>query len=331
MRLDLLVATFRRPELLAEALRSMFAAPRPPGLDVRIIVVNNDRESDLHSLQSIIAAPPVPVLLLHEPRRGKSHALNLGIRASDADYIGFVDDDERMAASWFEVAYGTLAPGRLDFIGGPMLPLWPSQPPAWIPQRYRAVLGIVDNGPARAVYSTEFPGMLVGGNAIIRRTVLDAIGGFSPELGPQEAHRLMSCEDEDVYGRLLNAGATGEYVPELVVHHHVHQDRLQPAYYRRWCFWNGASKALLGRLQPESVPTIGGVPRYMYGSALRAAGAGLKAWLMNRGAAARLEAELPLWQLAGQLYGRYGLRRLRPSSSATDPRVKDRLPSPRRQ
>ena len=316
MRLDLLVATFRRPELLADLLRSLFAARRPPGMDVRVIVVNNDGQSALSSLDPLIASAPAPVQLLHEPRRGKSLALNHGMRASDADYIGLVDDDERVAEAWFEVAHRTLASGRLDFIGGPMLPIWPSSPPAWIPQSYRAVLGIVDNGPTRAAYSSEFPGMLVGGNAIVRRSLLESLGGFSPELGPQEAHRLMSCEDEDLYGRLLAAGAQGEYVPELVVYHHVHADRLRPSYYRRWCFWNGASKAVLGRLQPETVPTIGGVPRYMYGSAVRAAGTGLKAWVTNRGPAARLEAELPLWQLAGQLYGRFGLRRGRERSKA---------------
>jgi len=314
MRLDLLVATFRRPELLADLLRSVFAAGRPPGMDVRIIVVNNDREPALPSLHPLISSAPTPVLWLHEPRRGKSHALNLGLQASEADYIGLVDDDERVAAAWFEVAHRALESGQLDFIGGPMLPLWPAPPPSWIPQSYRAVLGIVDNGPARAPYTNEFPGMLVGGNAIVRRSTLASLGGFSPWLGPQEAHRLMSCEDEDLYGRLLTAGAKGEYLPELVVYHHVHRDRLRPSYYRRWCFWNGASKAVLGRLQPERVPTIGGVPRYMYGSAFRAAGTGLKAWLTNRGPAARLEAELPLWQLAGQLYGRYGLRRVRSSS-----------------
>lgn len=314
MKLDLLVATFRRPVLLADLLHSVFAAVRPPGLDLRIIVANNDRDSELSSLHSVITSAPVPVLLLHEPRRGKSHALNLGMRASEADYIGLVDDDERVAESWFEVACRALASGRLDFIGGPMLPLWPSPPPSWIPQSYRAVLGIVDNGPTRAAYTSDFPGMLVGGNAVVRRSLLESLGGFSTQLGPQETHRLMSCEDEDLYGRLLTAGATGEYVPELLVYHHVHMDRLRPSYYRRWCFWNGASRAVLGRLQPEVVPTIGGVPRYVYGNALRAAGAGLKACLTNRGAAARLEAELPLWQLAGQLYGRYGLRRARANS-----------------
>ena len=55
------------------------------------------------------------MLLLQQPRRGKSHALNLGIRASNADYIGFIDDDERVVESWFEVAHATLMSGRLRF------------------------------------------------------------------------------------------------------------------------------------------------------------------------------------------------------------------------
>jgi glycosyltransferase involved in cell wall biosynthesis len=329
MRLDLVVATFRRPELLADTLRSIFAAGRPARLDLRVIIVNNDRETDLAVVQPLLASAPVPVLLLHEPRRGKSHALNLAIRSSDADYIGFVDDDERVAPDWFAVAHDALAEGRLDFIGGPMRPVWPSAAPDWIPRSYPAVLGIVDNGAERTPYRRDFPGMLVGGNAIVRRTCLESIGGFSTDLGPQEGHRLMSCEDEDVYQRLLQAGASGEYVPQLVVHHHVHESRLRKSYYRSWCFWNGASKAVLDRRRPAGVPTIGGVPRYVYGVAVRAAGTWMKACLTNRGPAARLEAELPFWHLAGHLYGRHGLRQQTRSETTAD-RVERPLTSSRR-
>ena len=258
----------------------------------------------------MIALAPLPVLMLQEPVRGKSRALNRGIRASNADYIGLIDDDERLRA--------ILVPGRPRHAGcGPVrlhwrarAPIWPSPPPSWIPAGYPAVLGIVDNGSTCAPYTRAFPGMLVGGNAVIRRTVLESIGSYAPELGPQELHRLMSCEDEDMYTRLLHAGARGEYVPELVVHHHVHPDRIRPSYFRDWCFWNGASKAVLERRWPEGVSSIGGIPRYVYGRAFRGIFAWMNASLMRRGTAARLQAELPLWQLAGRLYGRYGLRRL---------------------
>jgi len=319
VRLDLLVATFRRPQLLVDTLDSIFAAPRPPALEVRIIVVNNDSDSDLSDLDTMIALAPVPVLILQEPLRGKSRALNRGIRASNADYIGFIDDDERVAPAWFQVAHDALAADQNDFIGGPMVPIWPSPPPSWIPEGYPAVLGIVDNGSTCAPYTKEFPGMLVGGNAVIRRTVLESIGGYAHELGPQEMHRLMSCEDEDMYRRLLDAGARGEYVPDLVVYHHVHPDRIRPLYFRSWCFWNAVSKAVLDRRRPASLPAIAGVPRYVYGRAFRSAGAWVNALLMHRGTAARLQAELPLWQLAGRLYGRYGLHRRAITSPANDP------------
>lgn len=331
MRLDLLVATFRRPQLLADLLRSLFAAERPSGLQVRIIIVNNDAESDLAHLASLIAAAPFPVLLLAEPRRGKSRALNLGLRAANADFIGLLDDDERVAPTWFQVAHAALAPGHLDFIGGPMRPAWHSPPPDWIPAGYPAVLGIVDSGPHRVRYTRDLPAMLVGGNAIIRRTMLESIGRFAPELGPQEAHRLMSCEDEDVYIRLLNAGAVGEYLPTLVIYHHVHRDRVRRSYYRAWCFWNGASKAVLYRRRAAEVRTIVGVPRYVFGRAFRGVGMWLKACVTNRGAAARLEAELPLWELAGQLYGRYRFRQLRLASMPSCDGVQDPLASPNHQ
>src|SRR5688572_6088708 len=288
VRLDLLLATFRRPELLADTLRSIFAAPRPPALEVQVIVVNNDSDADLSHLDTMIALAPVPVLMLQEPVRGKSRALNRGIRASNADYIGLIDDDERLAPSWVQVAHETLAADAHDFIGGPVRPIWPSPPPSRIPTGYPAVLGIVDNGSTCARFTKEFPGMLVGGNSIIRRTVLQAIGGYAPELGPQELHRLMSCEDEDMYTRLLHAGARGAYVPELVVHHHVHPDRIRPAYFRDWCFWNSVSKAVLERRWPAGVSSIGGIPRYLYGRAFHGVIAWMNATLMRRGMAARL-------------------------------------------
>ena len=47
-----------------------------------------------------------------------------------------------------------------------------------------------------------------------------------------------------MYLRLLDAGARGQYLPDLLVQHVVHPDRLSKRYFRSWCFWNGASKGV---------------------------------------------------------------------------------------
>jgi hypothetical protein len=82
---------------------------------------------------------------LFEPKQGRHHALNC-------------------IAENFATA-------GVDFIGGPVLPDWSSEPPEWLPKHgYGGVLGIIDHGNRRRRYgSAGFTEMLTGGNTAIRR------------------------------------------------------------------------------------------------------------------------------------------------------------------
>jgi glucosyl-dolichyl phosphate glucuronosyltransferase len=314
MRLDLLIPTFKRPELVRAALRSVARATRPR-MEVSVTVINSD--ADPIDLEPEVLAGPYPVRVLHVPSRGKSAALNAGIAASTADYVGLIDDDEEIAEDWFVVAERALAPGQLDFIGGPALlgPL--PESPAWLPAGYPAVLGSAEYSPVPQAYGPRFPGILMGGNAVVARARLRAVGPYDTDLGPRPERRLGSCEDEDMYWRLIDAGARGRYLPGLIVRHHVHRDRLRKAYYRSWCFWNGASKGVMSRRRPARAPQIAGVPRYVYGEAARGAVVWLRSLLPGGSPAARSAGELPIWHLAGRLYGRFG--RSGDRSRAADP------------
>lgn len=305
MRLDLLVATYRRPLALAGLLDSIGAADHPDSLHVRVTVINNDLQPAGRELHDRLAALPFPGGIIDEPTPGKSHALNMAIGQSTAEYIGIVDDDEELDRGWFQAVEKTLSREELDFIGGRSLPLWAEEPPSWIPPNYPAVLGIADVGVQARDYGPDFPGMLIGGNAVISRAMLSRIGGFCSALGPRKGRRLLSCEDEDLYRRLLDNGARGKYIPELIVYHRIHPERLTRRYHRAWSFWNGASKGVLSRWRTSPFPTVAGVPRYCYGEAVR--GAVSWARLLGRRDAERdrFSAELPLWHLLGLLYGRH--------------------------
>ncbi len=305
MRLELLIPTLRRPALVRAALQSIGRAAAPRGLDVSVIVVNND----------VVPLPlepeltgPYPLRVVEERRPGKSAALNTGIAASTADYIGLLDDDVEIADDWFHVAERALQAGSVDFIGGRALVRHRAEVPGWVPPGYPAVLGGADGGPEPFVYGPAFPGILMGVNAVISRAVLLAVGPYDTALGPRADRRLGSCEDENMYWRLLRAGARGLYLPDLVVHHHVHPERLRKGYFRSWCFWNGASKGVMARRWPPPAPHIAGVPRYVYGEAVRGLLMWLRSILPGGSAARRTAGELPAWHLAGRLYGRYFLR-----------------------
>src|SRR5262245_19438374 len=241
MRLDLLIATFRRPDLLQRALLSLARADRPRQLQIGIVVINNEPGGDLSGVTATLAALPFPVRVLHEPQPGKSAALNTGIAASSADYVGFIDDDEEIAPDWFRVVENAIVRSAADFFGGRQCPRPGHSLPAWVPAGFLAVQGIADCGSTERPYGRDFPGMLSGGNVVISRAALDRAGAYRVDLGPRSDCRLFSCEDEDMYLRLLEAGACGRYLPNLVVYHEIHPDRLRKNYYRAWSFWNGAS------------------------------------------------------------------------------------------
>ena len=315
MRLDVLIPTRNRSRLLALALDSLLAAPVPQGLVVRIVVINNGSvDSTEPFLEWTKARGRVEVI--HERRRGKSRALNTAIAASTADLIGMIDDDEEIDAGWYEAIHRAFQDPSLDFIGGPYRPKWATPVPHWLPQEYLAVIGSVDSGPEERDFGPEFPGILQGGNAVVRRSVLLTVGPYAEHLGPSGVARLLSCEDEEMYLRLLAAGARGRYLPSLVVHHHVCASRLTPVYFRRWCFWRGVSRGMMDRRHPMRVAYLGGVPRFLYGRAAHGL-LNVTARVLGSNRPRNLGDELSLWDLAGYWWGRhiYTLARFSPLKS----------------
>ena len=316
MKLDVLLATCERPDLLSRALDSLLSAPVPAGLEVRVTVVQNDTaDATRDVIERAAAASGGRVQHLLVPAPGKSHALNAAIHATSGDLVGFVDDDEEIDAAWYAQVARAFEDPRLDFIGGPCLPRWGATPPDWMPRNYRGVIGHVDDGDRVMVFGKDAPGILVGGNAVVRRRVLLRAGDFLPSLGPRPERRMLSGEDEDFYVRLLDMGAHGLYIPGLKIYHYVPPERLTKTYYRQWCFWNGVSRSVIDGHRPSHVVRVGKVPRYLYGSAVRGLMRVLKPFRRRPEPASRFDAELAIWHLFGFVYGSY-FRRSRASAPA---------------
>lgn len=317
MRLDVLVPTRNRARLLARTVESLMEAPVPAGLSVRVLVIDN---ASIDATPSFLAWASRKhrgrIDVIYERRRGKSRALNAGIAVSPADLIGMVDDDEEVDVRWYEEIYRAFQDDSLDFAGGPYFPRWTTPVPEWLPLEYLAVIGSADSGSEERDFSPDFPGILKGGNAVIRRETLQRVGPYADYLGPSGSARLLSCEDEDMYLRLLKSGARGRYLPGMVVYHHVCVSRMTPTYFRRWCFWRGVSRGLMDRAHPLPVAYLAGVPRFLYGRAAHGLlNLGARALGSNR--AKDLGDELSVWDLAGYWWGRhiYTLARFSPVKS----------------
>lgn len=316
MKLDVIVPTYNRQEMLKRTLDSLLAARVPDGLSVRVTVVDNNSKDEtrrvVEDYMERYGAARVSYLL--EKEQGRSPALNAGIRATDGDLVGTIDDDEEIDAGWYEQAYEAFSGGEVDFIGGPCAPRWGAERPEWFPLSYRGVVGWVEGGDKVCPFDDNYPGILMGGNAVLRRSVLDKVGLYTTALGRTDKH-LLSCEDEEMYRRLRDAGARGLYLPGLIIYHYIPPERLTRRYFRRWCFWRGVSMGVIDRGRRSPVAYLVGVPRWMVGNAARGAiGKIMRGLRFDKNRAESFADELALWDFAGFFYGKHFYKKAKASA-----------------
>ena len=274
-----LICTFNRAELLGQTLDTL-ACCRTSGLRWDVLVVDNNSTDDTRQqVMSRMARFPVSLRYIFEPRQGKSTALNTGLAATDAAIILFTDDDVRVDEDWVEACCRPMLDDpAIDYTGGPVLPIWGSPCPAWLDQTRPdlwGTLAILDYGREPFVFE-ERCRVPLGANMAVRRSLIDRVGGFDPDLG-RRGNSLLGQEQAEFFCRSRAAGAHGVYIPATALQHHVPARRLTRSYFRRWWYWKGVSKSRLE--QRHSVTEMGvdltrvhrvfGVPRFMVGSALR--------------------------------------------------------------
>lgn len=271
IKLSLIIPTYNRPDLLAVALEHIAQARVPDDIDLTVIVSDNNSlpEHQAANKAALARFPALKSRYLLALEQGRSAALNFAVGHTQDDYLGFIDDDEKIDPAWFEVAASYIRKGSVDFLGGPYKPDWQSPPPAWLPMHvgaYRAVLGWIEQSN-RAQPFREFGGSICGGNVIVKRSALLEAGGFATHIGRSKGN-LMGGEDDELHRNLMLKGFHGIYDPALVIYHFIPDTRMTRSYHLRWSFWSGASNGVrLQWLPPEPVPTLLGLPRYRYSKA----------------------------------------------------------------
>jgi len=309
MTFSVVIATFNRAADLAATLASL-AGLRPRGEWEAIVVDNNSTDGTRAVVETAAASFPVPLRYVFEREQGRSPALNAGIRLAAGDVIVTTDDDVRVDPDWLDRAADGLERLHCDYVGGRVLPIWGAAPPAWLPNRggkHWAVIALLDYGAEPIEFGARVP---LGVNMAFRREAFERAGLFDPGTG-RKAGTLLGQEVREWCIRAREAGLRGFYVPELAVRHIIPASRLNKAYFRRWFYWRGISRAMLYEkagldmeapeqttLDFRTVPHVFGVPRYLYRKAAGSAAACIGA-AVRRDAVAAFEHELWVWFFAG--------------------------------
>lgn len=209
VRVSVVVCTRNR----AAALKAAIEAYRNVATTVpwELIVVNNGSTDETASaLIDCVGTLPVPLRVVFEGSKGLCRARNAGWRAARAPVIAFSDDDCYPDAGYVDMIGECFSEEMVGFVGGRILLFDADDYPITI----QTLEERVEISPRSFVES----GLIQGANLAVRRSVLEAIGGFDESIGAGTV--FPAGDDVDFVNRASAAGFVGAYDPRPVVHHH---------------------------------------------------------------------------------------------------------------
>ncbi len=135
-QLAVCACTYLRPGGLARLLGELATVERPQGVDVEVVIVDNDpAASGRPVVDRARSGFPVPLRYVHEPRRGIVAARNAAVAdalAHGADAVAFLDDDEWPAPHWLNELVRVAEQTGAEVVTGSVEPVFDEEPPSWV-------------------------------------------------------------------------------------------------------------------------------------------------------------------------------------------------------
>jgi glucosyl-dolichyl phosphate glucuronosyltransferase len=302
---SVVLSTRNRCELLRGALDALMRQTADPAVYEIVVVDNNSSDETRGVVHEYVRHSTAAMKYVHETREGVSYGRNAGIAAARGTAIGFTDDDVRVAPDWVVSASEFVREHKtVQYVGGPVQPIWSAPVPDWLTRRHWSPLAIVDYGDAPFMVPDDRAVCLITANLFVRRTALDRVGWFAPE--------FRRCQDRELMLRLWRARLPGAYNPSLAAEAVVPPERLQRDFHRRWHTSHGEFLARMplrgrnidGRVMVEPSATgrrFRGAPLYEYRALLEH----VSRWTLLMAQGRREEA------FAQELHARYSAAFLR--------------------
>lgn len=216
-------------------LRDLVRAADESDLALEILVVGDgvDREQLRFNLPEIRSERVRLVVIGTSTRRGAAATRNLGLARATADMVLFLDDDIRLMNEW-PLSLRAILDAGWTCATGPVTSGDTSLLSRVREDRYRRRYRSLDAG--------DQVGFFAGGNSVIRRDLLNAIGGF-PD--------ITVGSDSAMLARLPPGAAHCRFAPGLRVAH-VHDRGWRVAFSAAWRSGRASSLASL-RMEAASM------------------------------------------------------------------------------
>lgn len=208
MLVSVIIPTKNRPAAVSDAVRSVVAGSHQT---FELFVVDqSDDDRTYEALAPFHGDSRFHYLLNRRPGYGAASSRNMGITVSQGDVIAIIDDDVEARPDWLErIAAEFAADPALEFVSGKL-----TAPP------FDPAEGFTPHFDAQPTITTwQFTTQAAGANFIMRRSLLERIGGYDEFCGP--GSRLRASDDGDLVFRVVRSRAKWRVCPWIeVIHTH---------------------------------------------------------------------------------------------------------------
>lgn len=266
--ITVLVCTYNRAADLRDLLETALVQETDGTFTYEVLVVDNNSSDDTREVvKDFINRGHSNLRYLFEGRQGKSNALISGLKAARGRLYVITDDDFILPSDWLRnIVQAFHVHPDVSCVGGKVLPLWQSEPPAWLTPRHWSAVAVTDYGDAEFYAQASNQICLLA--CAFRLADVQAVGGYNRELGVTKG-KIGGTEDLDVLKRLWQSGRKGLYIPTISFLHKVTPERMTKAYHRRWHDGHGRFYALMRDEEFErSSARLFDVPVHLYGQAV---------------------------------------------------------------
>ena len=245
----IIIPAFNAAAYIAEAIESALAQSHPAS---QIIVVDDGSTDDTALVAEKFGDA---VMLLLQANAGVSTARNYGAAQTSADWLLFLDADDRLRPDALRMLLSRASEASLGCIYGQSVDFTDGLP---LGARFGkehgscAIQGAVPLGARVAFWKAP---IATPGAAIIRRDVLERVGGWNP--------RFNTTADRDLWCRIGTVAEFG-FVHEVVVERRIHDSNMSSDKNRgrrqavevqlaflEWCAARGVDVAFLETSEPE--------------------------------------------------------------------------------
>lgn len=244
-----IIPTFRRPDGLNLAVRSVFAQSGCGAFDL-LIVDNDPAASARNRFEQLRQSAPVTISLryLHEPNPGVANARNCAIEAARTSLIAFLDDDQTAPPHWLARLLDAHAQFPAAVVFGPVLARLPDDVEDH-QDYFRGFFSRQDDAPAG--YIAKSFGC---GNALLD---LSRLPPQRPLFDPKTNET--GGEDDTLFRRVREAQGKFVWAPDADVSEHVPADRAQLSYTLKRAMSYGAGPITQARrASPPNWPLVVG-------------------------------------------------------------------------